>query len=361
MLEIHQSSNAAEAKSYFSAELSRGDYYSEEQEVAGLWGGKAAYRLGLSGEVSKEAFNALVDNLDPETGEQLTDRMNPNRRPGYDMTFSAPKAFSVLYEYSKDERLLDAFRDSVRETMADIEQAMHVRVRKDGRNEDRQTSNLLYAEFIHFTARPVEGQAPDPQTHCHCYVPNLSFDEEEHKWKAGEFSHIIQDSNYYEALFHSHLSNRLSEMGLNIERDGKFWNIENIERETIQKFSQRTEQIEAYAQAHNIENDKTKSHIGVRLRQAKDKGLNREQLRDVWWDRLDDDERNTLNELSGFDPDNGSGNSPATRQALAEHYLDYALNHQLERQSVVPLTPTQRNGVTRRLRTNDVGRSRSRH
>ena len=338
MLEIHQSSNAAEAKSYFSAELSRGDYYSEEQEVAGHWGGKAAYRLGLSGEVSKEAFNALVDNLDPETGEQLTDRMNPNRRPGYDMTFSAPKAFSVFYEYSKDERLLDAFRDSVRETMADIEQAMHVRVRKDGRNEDRQTANLVYAEFIHFTARPVEGQAPDPQTHCHCYVPNLSFDEEEHKWKAGEFSHIIQDSNYYEALFHSHLSNRLSEMGLTIERDGKFWNIENIERETIQKFSQRTEQIEAYAQAHNIENDKTKSHIGVRLRQAKDKGLNREQLRDVWWDRLDDDERNTLNELSGFDPDNGAGNSPATRQALAEHYLDYALNHQLERQSVVPLT-----------------------
>ncbi len=334
MLEIHQSSSASQAKSYFSAELSTGDYYAEGQEIAGQWGGKAAEMLGLSGEVTKDAFNALVDNLDPETGEQLTQRMTENRRPGYDMTFSTPKAFSVLYEYSKDERLLDAFRSSVRDTMEDIEEAMHVRVRKGGKNEDRQTSNLVYGEFVHFTARPVEGQAPDPQTHCHCYVPNLSFDEVEGQWKAGEFSYIMQDGNYYEALFHSHLSKRLNDLGLPIERDGKFWTIEGLDKDTLKKFSNRTEQIETYAEEHNIENDKAKSQIGVRLRQAKDKGLSRDELRDVWWDRLEDSERETLDKLSQFEP---TDNDPINPKVKAELQTEYALSHQLERQSVVPL------------------------
>lgn len=334
MLEIHQSSSASQAKSYFSAELSTGDYYTSEQEIAGQWGGKTAVRLGLSGEVTRDAFNALVDNFDPETGEQLTQRMTENRRPGYDMTFSAPKAFSVLYEYSKDERLLEAFQSSVRDTMEDIETAMHVRVRKGGKNEDRQTSNLVYAEFVHFTARPVEGEAPDPQTHCHCYVPNLSFDEVEGQWKAGEFSYIMQDGNYYEALFHSHLSKRLNDLGLPIERDGKFWTIEGLEKETLKKFSNRTEQIEAYAEEHNIESDKAKSQIGVRLRQGKEKGLSRDDLREVWWDRLEDNERETLDRLSQFEP---TDNDPINPKVRAELHTDYALNHRLERQSVVPL------------------------
>lgn len=48
--------------------------------------------------------------------------------------------------------------------------------------------------------------------------------------------------------------------------------------------------------------------------------------------------KNTLDKLSEFDNESGSSDSPVRRQALAENYLDYALKHQLERQSVVPLT-----------------------
>lgn len=80
------------------------------------------------------------------------------------------------------------------------------------------------------------------------------------------------------------------------------------------------------------------SSDGAKLRGAKVGEISREALRDVWWDRLDDDERDALDKLSGFDPDDGSNKSALTRFALAENYLDYALKHQLERQSVVPLT-----------------------
>jgi len=57
---------------------------------------------------------------------------------------------------------MDAFRESVKETMSEMEDAMRVRVRKNGAREDRQTCNMLWGEFIHRTTRPVDG-IPDPQ------------------------------------------------------------------------------------------------------------------------------------------------------------------------------------------------------
>lgn len=340
MFRVYQSQSADQAKDYFRNELTQGDYYS--QEIVGNWGGKAAEMLGLSGAVTQEAFDALVDNIHPEesdhAGERLTAHNKANRRPGYDLTFSAPKALSVLYEYSQDERLLDAFRESVSDAMQSIEEEMHVRVRKDGRNEDRKTSNLVYAEFVHFTARPVESADPDPQLHAHCYVPNVSFDAEEEQWKAGEFSTIKRDANYYEALFHSHLTKRLSDMGLSIERDGRFWTIDGLEKDTLKKFSNRTEEIEAYALENNITSAKAKDQIGAKIRAGKDGGLGRDALRDVWWDRLDDDERETLDRLSQFEPNDTPNDDAKKREALAENYVEYSIDHNLERQSVVAMT-----------------------
>lgn len=340
MLRVYQSKSASQAKDYFRNELTQGDYYS--QEIVGNWGGNAAEMLGLSGAVTQEAFDALIDNIHPpesdHAGERLTAHNKSNRRPGYDLTFSAPKALSLLYEYSQDERLLQAFRDSVSDAMQSLEEEMHVRVRKGGLNEDRKTGNLVYAEFVHFTARPVEDADPDPQLHAHCYVPNVSFDAEEQQWKAGEFSYIKRDASYYEALFHSHLTKRLSDMGLSIERDERFWTIEGLEKDTLRKFSNRSEEIEAYARENNITSAKAKDQIGAKIRAAKNGGLGRDELREVWWDRLDEDERETLDRLSNFSPDDAPDDTPQKREQQAEQFLDYSIDHNLERQSVVPLT-----------------------
>ena len=114
MLRVTESKNAAAAKQYFGKSMVRSDYYSEGQEIAGLWGGIGAERLGLSGPVDQESYFALCDNLNPKTGEKLTPRQKENRRAGYDFTFSAPKSVSVRYELSGDERILEAFRDAVK-------------------------------------------------------------------------------------------------------------------------------------------------------------------------------------------------------------------------------------------------------
>ena len=159
MLRITQQDSAKDAKRYYAT----ADYYSEGQEIVGSWGGKAARMLGLEGVVDKESFDRLCDNLDPRDGKPLTVRTRSDRTVGYDFTFSVPKSVSLLYAMTGDQEILDAFRSAVDETMRDIESEMKTRVRKGGKDADRDTGNMVWAEFIHTTSRPVDG-VPDPQS-----------------------------------------------------------------------------------------------------------------------------------------------------------------------------------------------------
>src|SRR5712692_1497833 len=165
MIRITQQNSASSAKRYYGT----ADYYSEGQELVGSWGGKGATRLGLEGTVDKFSFDRLCDNLDPRTGMPLTVRTRSERTVGYDFTFSVPKSVSLLYAMSGDQGIMEAFRSAVDETMREIEAEMKTRVRKGGKDEDRQTSNAVWAEFIHTTSRPVDG-VPDPQLHAPCFV-----------------------------------------------------------------------------------------------------------------------------------------------------------------------------------------------
>src|SRR6516162_11061446 len=113
MLRITQQGDAGAAKSYYKA----ADYYSEGQELVGLWGGKGACQLGLQGTVDKLSFERLCDNLHPQTGGPLTVRTRADRTVGYDFTFSVPKSVSLLYAMSGDQGIMDAFRAAVHETM----------------------------------------------------------------------------------------------------------------------------------------------------------------------------------------------------------------------------------------------------
>ena len=118
MLRITPMRNANQAKSYYTQSLacedgvSREAYYSEGQEAIGIWGGKGADRLGLSGSVEQEQFAKLCDNIHPNspTNESLTPRTSENRRVGYDMNFHVPKSVSLYQAITGDDRVLDAAR-----------------------------------------------------------------------------------------------------------------------------------------------------------------------------------------------------------------------------------------------------------
>jgi conjugative relaxase-like TrwC/TraI family protein len=327
MLFINHATDTKAAKDYFTEHLSRSDYYMRDaQEIAGQWHGRGADLLGLSGTVDKENYFRLCENINPETGEQLTPRTKADRRVLYDFTFDAPKSVTLACELGGDTRIEDAFRESVRETMGEMETAMRVRVRKNGAREDRQTCNMVWGEFIHRTTRPVDG-IPDPQLHCHAVAFNATFDPVEERWKAGEFEHLVRDKGYYQAAFHSRLAEKLSNLGYGIERDGKSFRLAGIDRATTQAFSRRTQIIEEEAQRFGITDPAIKRELGRRTREAKpETPMSMTELRREWNKRLSSEERGAITAARAGQESTGLSAGEA---------IDYALSHCFERASVV--------------------------
>ena len=326
-MRIIQNSSVGGAKSYYST----ADYYTEGQELAGVWRGQGARLLGLSGEVSNKDWDALCDNKHPLTGEQLTARQRDVRRVGYDFNFHVSKSVSLLYSLTQDERILDAFRESVGQTMTDMEAEMQTRVRKEGRNEDRTTGNMVWGEFIHFTSRPVNG-VPDPHLHAHCFVFNSTWDDKERAWKAGQFRDLKRDAPYFQAVFHSRLTERLANLGYGIERHAKGWEIAGVSNDLLGRFSRRTALIEQTATDLGISNAAEKDELGAKTREHKAKNLSAQQLFDEWHSRLSDTERETLSGVRS----NAKPHERVRDDKAADEAMQYAVGHCFERKSVVP-------------------------
>src|ERR1017187_2212419 len=281
MIRVTQQNSGAAAKKYYAT----ADYYSQGQEIVGSWGGKGASRLGLDGMVDKFSFERLCDNLDPRTGEPLTVRTRCERTVGYDFMFSVPKSVSLLYAMSGDQGILDAFRGAVDETMREIETEMKTRVRMGGRDEDRVTGNMVWAEFIHTTSRPVDG-VPDPQLHAHVFTFNTTWDDEERRWKAGQFRELKRDAPYFQAAFRVRLAGKLQELGFGVERKRDDFEIAGIAPDVLKRFSRRTALIEKVAQERGITDPNRKAELGAETRERKGSALSWENLRKEWNARL---------------------------------------------------------------------------
>ncbi|UAY53185.1 MobF family relaxase [Ferruginibacter albus] len=331
MIRMIESKSAGHAKAYFKDALSRSDYYTNEQELIGTWDGKLAGRLGLTGSINQKDFFALCENKIPSSGEHLTPRTKENRRVGYDINFHCPKSVSVLHVLSKDDHILNAFRDSVTETMKHLEADVKTRVRKSGQNSERETGELIYAHFVHQTARPVEGFAPDPHLHSHCFTFNATWDKTEEQFKAGEFGGIKKDMPYYQAYFHKTLSDKLVELGYQIKITDKAFEIDGVPKRVIDLFSKRTDEIGRIAKEKGITDAKQLDELGARTRSKKEKGISMEELKNVWREQI-----KTLQKEEGegetivrFHP-----TKEASKEA-AGVCIDHALLHCFERASVM--------------------------
>lgn len=332
MIRMVQSSSAEHAKAYFSEALTKADYYIDNQELSGRLHGRLGVRLGLQGDVTKEIFFDLCENRNPHSGEPLTPRTREQRRVGYDINFHCPKSVSIVHALSKDGHIADAFQSSVGEVMKVMEADCQTRVRKNGAFHNRDTKEILWVEFMHQTARPVEGFAPDPHLHSHCFVFNMTWDGQEKRIKAGDFSIIKRDMPYYQALFHKVFSDKLIGQGYAIRKTAKSFEIEGVPQAAIDLFSKRTNEIGQYAKEYGIADPKKLGELGALTRSKKQKGLSMPELKSMWRKQIDElkdiplaDKHKTIR--------HAKDHLPLTITSM--ECVDYALRHSFERASVV--------------------------
>ncbi|MGP0071197.1 MAG: MobF family relaxase [Bryobacteraceae bacterium] len=242
----------SDGKGYSSRHLEHSDYYAEGERVTGEWQGRGAELLGLSGPVETEEFEALRQGLDPGTREFLRIRRSADRmaadgttlaqgRSLYDFTISAPKSVSILAIIGGDDRLIEAHRKAVSETLQEAETYAASRVRQAGANEDRPTGNMALAVYHHDTSREL-----DPQLHTHAVAANLTYDGTEGRWKALQASEMYERRAYLSEVYRNALAREVRALGYEIEsqRDSKGhdagFEIRGVPKELLEKFSQRS-------------------------------------------------------------------------------------------------------------------------
>lgn len=88
----------ASGRENYYLQLAREDYFLEGGEPPGRWFGSALASLGLvEGTVEKDTLRTLMDGFAPDGRPLVQNAGKPNRQPGWDLTFSAPKAVSALW------------------------------------------------------------------------------------------------------------------------------------------------------------------------------------------------------------------------------------------------------------------------
>ena len=166
MMSIAQVRSAGSAGNYYTDK----DNYYVLGSMGERWAGKGAEQLGLQGSVDKDVFTRLLEGRLPDGADlsRMQDGSNKHR-PGYDLTFSAPKSVSMMAMLGGDKRLIDAHNQAVDFAVRQVEALASTRVMTDGQSETVLTGNLVMALFNHDTSRDQE-----PQLHTHAVVANVT-------------------------------------------------------------------------------------------------------------------------------------------------------------------------------------------
>ena len=230
-------SSAGQAASYYEAD----DYYADGGLSPSEWFGAGADALGLKGEVDRDTFRSLLEGQ--VAGGQLgtTRDGKIEHRPGWDVTFSAPKSVSVMALVAGDKRVISAHAAAVKVALAHVERHMAAtRVRDGGAVAREATGNLAVATFRHETSR-----AQDPQLHSHAVILNATQDRDG-TWRSLEPRALYQLQKQIGAIYRQELARGVASLGYAIER-GKHstFEIVGVPEPVIDALSQRTAAIDA--------------------------------------------------------------------------------------------------------------------
>ena len=329
--------NIAVAKEYFDEHLSHNDYYTQGEVQRGQWIGEGVWKLGLhqGQNVTREQFMALCDNLNPETGKLLTQRLKAEgeRRVFFDFTCSAPKSVSIMAVTMNDSRIIEAHQEAAKLAAKELEHFAGTRIRKNGADDDRNTGNVVGACFVHNSSRAL-----DPQLHTHFVLFNCTWDKIEARWKAPQTSEMFAASHYVTEVYRNDLRRRLHGMGYSTRKTANGFEIEGVAPKIITRFSKRAQERDAMVAQLEQELGRklTKnevSHAVHKTRSRKLKGISSEDVRKRQLDQIGLLEKMSLQRVRR----DANGSSKRFEDyANMQVALSHASAHVFERNSVAP-------------------------
>jgi conjugative relaxase-like TrwC/TraI family protein len=283
MLSVAAISNVGAAASYFAKD----NYYTRDTEAPSAWWGKAAEALGLLGQVDAPTFEAMLSGKLPNGIELGTTRDGEwQHKPGWDLTFSAPKSVSLIALVAGDAKLLAAHDSAVQAAMAHVEATLiHTRVRDGAEVHLVPTDNLAAALFRHDVNRNQE-----PQLHTHAIVMNAT-QTEDGQWRSIESRPIMQQIKAVGEIYRSFLAAEVRRLGYEIVpgKDATF-EIAGIDPALLDRMSSRSTAIEERLADRGLTREtattsqKTEAALSTRPRKE---AVDRTSLRDEWQVRIE--------------------------------------------------------------------------
>jgi len=300
MLSVKKIESLGQAQTYYKHYI-KDDYY-QKKDVVGHWYGKGAATLGLAGEIKMDDWNNLLEGRD-KNGQQI---VSPGQKriknengtvsfvsshcPGTDLTFSAPKSFSMLAlipSEHQDRSLMDVFDKAIDNTLSFIEKNYsQYRLKRNEELKIVKTDNLVVGKYKHLTSRETENALPDPNMHTHAFTMNIT--ERGDQFRGLNNTPFYQNKIFFGQIFRAELGALTLQKGYRIKGDENgFWEIEGVSRESIEVFSKRHQEIETKVLEADIDNAKTRAKAAIITRKAKDNDLDMKATRQSWISELE--------------------------------------------------------------------------
>ena len=222
------------------------------KERGAVWEGAGAQLLGVAGQaVLQDGYRGFFGyavnpaTVDDEKPQRLVKHLASldARQYGLELVFNTPKELAVSWALAKTpeerEALMQIMEQSVRETMAAIEQKSGLK--------------LVYVSHAHCDARPVTGLTTDdierqrkygdPHLHMHVTIGNYGYDDAAKKWRsAGLKEKMLRDEEIVrvQGMFEANYVKQVLAAGHEITpTSNQGWSFTNMGRAMIEKFSTR--------------------------------------------------------------------------------------------------------------------------
>jgi Ti-type conjugative transfer relaxase TraA len=244
------------------------DYYTESGHTQGRWLGSGAFDLQLAGEVNEQTFDRLAAGFHPETDAAVVQRAGGTHRPGWDLTFSAPKSVSVVWgiaEQKQREAIERAHTQAVERTLKFAEQQQLFITRRGHNGIERETARPFIATYLHGTSREA-----DPQLHTHAFVLNVAA-RGDGSYGTLETKPLYQWKMALGAAYRAELAQGLRALGYETAPDSKgSFRLSHVPRNLERHFSKRRAQIEAVMNERGTTSAKAAEVAALNTRKAKE-------------------------------------------------------------------------------------------